>query len=471
MAAEEAARTNATTDKPSGGSDERCHFTQAHAWGLIAVASVLWAVVIPGYYGRAISKSEDVCRAINRRPPTWASGIRAAPHIEKAKEACQVYFKALEGCRAQESNIQKHIADLLHEEESGGVDGVEFDESLTGLKEEGKRLGIVRTACSDLQKVGPPFDLVGLGRSTSLPLYLLFYVFVCVLMEKKSRLSKKFPHPASLLLPVIAILCFCVALPRLGIELTYLVVFGLGGVWLWGCSLPSKCVWMREGLSTLFVGAAYGLLVDAPVAWFDREVINQAKSQWAYFAFKSASVDPLSWVLEHGRSLTMAMLIALLWNSLLGINQAKEEQLKLDGDGSSRASLGAMEDAAREFEQWQLESVMLAAAFLPWSYYDWQMLSESTSRAVDFSALDLYQALIDHLTWIGTWALLSVPVIRAFQNWRESKRKFIQQLPKHSSSSDVTKFVLEARPVSNLQLLLVSVAGTIALLLPILRIK
>jgi len=121
-----------------------------------------------------------------------------------------------------------------------------------------------------------------------------------------------------------------------------------------------------------------------------------------------------------------------------------------------------VEEVTRLFQEWQGNSLLLAGAFLPWSYFDWIYTHFSEGSDTRYA----YMALIDHLVWIGTWFLISLPLIEALTQWQKFKTQIFFAI--HSGHSQIdAKLLAELDPVSPAQRLAAIIAAVASFILPI----
>jgi len=169
-----------------------------------------------------------------------------------------------------------------------------------------------------------------------------------------------------------------------------------------------------------------------------------------------------------------AYMLANLWFLWLRSSQSWEEYLKNNVqtfNSSIQEARVLAAQLARLVGEWRLNSLILLAAFLPWFYFDWS----STRVAGGSDARYVYTSLLDHLTWIGTWGLISLPAIRTLTAWQECKQSLrLSLLSDPGCSMHQIKIqanqILELEPVSHLQVLGASLVAAVSFILPIIAI-
>ena len=110
----------------------------------------------------------------------------------------------------------------------------------------------------------------------------------------------------------------------------------------------------------------------------------------------------------------------------------------------------------REFEIWQIRSVLLAIAFLPWTIFYWRIVTSVGETRYFPSAISM------HVIWAILWLLASAPAWRAFHAWQE----FSVTSSAEKSADDMKKIQM-LEPVSRSIFVGSAVASTISFAYPI----
>jgi hypothetical protein len=232
-------------------------------------------------------------------------------------------------------------------------------------------------------------------------------------------------------------------------------------------------------LSKWTVAAAVGIAVGYTALtdifpWILRyefsATFDTGRRSFSYYAF---DISTAGFVYDEIETFANSIILALLWVKWESYRVAWREYLSIRATPDSESAAPDLKSVAAKsqqvsslFNDWQLNSLMLAGAFLPWSYFDWSFSPLGRDGDVRY----IYIALIDHLTWIGTWALFSVPLFTALVEWRRYKSG-VWAAEEHIDHTDHLKAMLEdAEPIGSMQLFGASIAAAAAFLLPLLNL-
>lgn len=121
--------------------------------------------------------------------------------------------------------------------------------------------------------------------------------------------------------------------------------------------------------------------------------------------------------------------------------------------------------AAVEFGRWQVSSLLLAGAFMPWTYVYWESISSWGDLRYIFSAIAI------HLAWGVSWLLLSLPLIRVWRQWVEFRiRALNSSFGKPAEDADaerILRLFIDASPLSTVQIVGASAGAFVSFMLPI----
>ena len=115
-------------------------------------------------------------------------------------------------------------------------------------------------------------------------------------------------------------------------------------------------------------------------------------------------------------------------------------------------------NAKIEFERWQVHSVLLAVAFLPWTIFYWHIVTAIGETRYFPSAISI------HVIWAFIWVVSSIPAWRAFQKWQE----FVVNMSVDHSLEEMQKIQL-IEPVSKGMFAISAGASTLSFVFPILQ--
>jgi hypothetical protein len=175
-------------------------------------------------------------------------------------------------------------------------------------------------------------------------------------------------------------------------------------------------------------------------------------------------------VLQDVRTLILAILVAILWNQWMQYHDDVRQQVS--SWKPTTKSLEPMAMHARTvsvlFNRWQLISVIIVGAFLPWTVFYWiNVMTFGDSRYV-------VAAFTIHLHWAITWILVSAPLIHTFYAWTNLKSEALALV---ASSTDDSKevdrklaYITQSNPLTNLQIIGAGVVSIFSFLLPIINL-
>jgi hypothetical protein len=283
--------------------------------------------------------------------------------------------------------------------------------------------------------------------------------------------------------------------------------------------------WICLGLGVL-------LFVDFNWATWARNSILQQSSGRTIFAYTNVDVDPWSFVLQDLRIFVLMLLIATLWmqrsalaettriqcrwqhdarsparsghvagvrtrlnldrfgtawsracadvahlfsiwtpDDSIGTASRGHEKSQLDGNPADAATafVGSALRLANVFSRWQLESLILGLGFLPWTAYYWYVCIVRLDYRFTPSAMMM------HLIWLGTWALLSVPLWIVWHVWLRDRHELLAQTcgppksePGGATHEQLLKIAELGNPIGTAQVLITAVVASITSLSPFL---
>jgi hypothetical protein len=188
------------------------------------------------------------------------------------------------------------------------------------------------------------------------------------------------------------------------------------------------------------------------------------------FSYVNYDISPLSFILQELRAIVMALLISVLWQQwMIYYGEVKQQFSRWEGKSSGLADISKRSHLVADmFNRWQLNSVLVVGAFLPWTFFYWQnTVALGDSRYV-------VAALAMHFYWAMSWVLISAPLIYTFHKWSLLKSEVLalaSDNPDDSKNVDRRiSFVRETNPLSSLQIVGAGVASVVSFLLPLLDV-
>lgn len=186
------------------------------------------------------------------------------------------------------------------------------------------------------------------------------------------------------------------------------------------------------------------------------------------FSYVNFDISPVSFVFQELRTLGMCFLISTLWRGWdLYISDSYKAILNWRNQPNNLQKLtNYAVIVSRMFRFWQLNSIFVIVAFLPWTIFYWTNVIEmGDSRYV-------IPAIIMHLYWAITWVLISIPVIIAYNKWTNLKAKAIGTTARQLSTElDHTLNLLkEINPLTTLQIFGSGIISLFSFIYPLLDV-
>lgn len=182
------------------------------------------------------------------------------------------------------------------------------------------------------------------------------------------------------------------------------------------------------------------------------------------FAFVNFDMSAGSFYLQELRVLLMFLIMGLICQKALH-NESKISRAVRDWSGIAGGRPELINRAAvvnQLFSRWQWQSLILAAAFLPWTYLFWYELDTLSDTRY------LVSGMLMHMAWLGLWYVLSLPLLTALKAWSAYRNDVLAASA--AGGQDVEKLLMllkDVDPPSTIQLMGVSAAAAISFVLPI----
>jgi hypothetical protein len=222
----------------------------------------------------------------------------------------------------------------------------------------------------------------------------------------------------------------------------------------------------------ILVGFAYVVFEDllpSYLRYWTCPTSDLGRATFAYYAF---DIDRLSFCLQEICMWIDGVLLVMLFFAVRH-ELADESKASAIQGGATLSRIGSLNEAAarvtERFDRWRVRSLLLAAAFVPWTYFDYSSLRAAAAAGGGDELRYLYTASVDHLTWIGLWAYLSVSVVTAVKDWRVSRAQFLVFAVKKRLAEPAMKAALEIDPIGPTQLGS-AVAAVLSTLVPVIAL-
>lgn len=286
------------------------------------------------------------------------------------------------------------------------------------------------------------------------------------LLDSRQRIEEE---QAALQPPVVVAGFF-----KSGVNYVFLIHYLFLGFLL----LLAPISWRRLRVAPLLSFGLLGYTVFEWPNWVRNFVMNRyiSDTNGAYekgrvvFSFPHWDISHTQFYLQEARVLGMFLLLSVLWQAWFYLSQGvganakswKEQPLNFSDAGVEAVSV------SDEFSRWQINSILLAGAFIPWTWFYWSSVhSEGDNRY-------LINAIIIHLIWGLSWLLLSAPFLISWRAW--SRLKLIMLCEALAVSEDdgapgrTVQFFSQVEPLSNMRLVGASLVAATSFILPLIQL-
>jgi len=219
-----------------------------------------------------------------------------------------------------------------------------------------------------------------------------------------------------------------------------------------------------------------GIALILCVLWMGHNVVRTfwlTGDERKIVSYVNWDISPISWSYQLFLSLVVCVLLALSWDlSRFAQFRVRAKTTLWPNrsrflDEPEKRTLYKLQNRAiyvgSLFDTWQIQSCLLAAAFLPWTLYYWSLGRLFGDHRYYWSTLTV------HVLWGFTWVLLSVPLFvgaRRFNAHRSAVATALE-VTGHKSAEYAGKIM----PVSTIRLAMTGVAAVATFVGPLLGIK
>jgi hypothetical protein len=220
----------------------------------------------------------------------------------------------------------------------------------------------------------------------------------------------------------------------------------LGTLYLSAPRHPNSIKWSR----TLVIASITYLLFDWPNYFrnflFNKYLPNYPSHGRTVFASVQWDIDSTGFFLQEARIVSMFVAYAILWQlwfahfeHIRDITKEWSVEPIVVTKFAERSSIATV-----EFGRWQVSSLLLAGAFMPWTYVYWESISSWGDLLYIFSAIAI------HLAWGVSWLFLSLPLIRVWRQWVEFRFQALNSsLGKSAEDAErISRVFIDASPLS-----------------------
>ena len=183
------------------------------------------------------------------------------------------------------------------------------------------------------------------------------------------------------------------------------------------------------------------------------------------FSFVNYDIGPRSFLLQEMRILVMSIFISALWQGWIKYFEVVREQVK--NNSFKPQSLSSLSEYSysitQMFNRWQLNSIALLGAFLPWTFLYWSNIVNYGDNRY------LIPAFVVHIYWMVSWGLTTIPLIHAYNSWTAKKAKCLSDAADSSNEKEPERSInltREINPITTLEVFGAGLATVISFLLP-----
>jgi hypothetical protein len=152
------------------------------------------------------------------------------------------------------------------------------------------------------------------------------------------------------------------------------------------------------------------------------------------FSYVHFDVGVTTFFLQELRILGMCILVCIIWRywcsspNGVGVNSSSSSS---NIEKLTDLSL----DVSHQFRVWQRNSILLAVAFLPWTWFYWRSMGALADTRY------IYSAVVLHLLWLGTWIIITTHLWNLAIVWKREKlfslAKLLESDSKDSNNESV----------------------------------
>jgi hypothetical protein len=193
---------------------------------------------------------------------------------------------------------------------------------------------------------------------------------------------------------------------------------------------------------------------------YERSRTVYAHGQW--------DIDRVCFILQEARVFGMMLLLSVLWQrwsvySAKIKDNTRKWSLDLNAIDTSAAQRALV--VSEQLSRWHGHSLLLAIAFLPFSWFFWLSITDSgDSRYV-------YTAVLIHVLWGVSWYFLTLPLLGSWRAWSEYRLLATGSMAGQSKDriEPALAILQEIQPISDLQFAGTSIAAIASFLLPVIQ--
>lgn len=193
------------------------------------------------------------------------------------------------------------------------------------------------------------------------------------------------------------------------------------------------------------------------------------------FSFAHYDVSLVSSLLQEGRSLVIAFLIAYVCDQrIIYLHEILKKNVHWEDDYTIGGFLERTDYVARLFNFWQGSMLFISLGFIPWTLFYW-----STYSVAQRENRYIVAGIITHVVWIMLWVLISAPLAYVYYRWVDLKSNLMAFLVKKESEDTsnldwddrdrVSAFIKETNPLTTFQYIGAGIASLVSFFLPLIN--
>ncbi|WP_417387411.1 hypothetical protein [Gimesia sp.] len=170
------------------------------------------------------------------------------------------------------------------------------------------------------------------------------------------------------------------------------------------------------------------------------------------FSYAHFDVSPPGFIFQEIQAFGLMILAGYITCLFIIPLPSKENDKRMNLDQAYIFS----RDVKRKFEAWQIYSLLLILAFLPWTIFFWRIVLAIGESRYFASAVSI------HVIWLLIWIVITIPIIKSFEHWHDFTACFASD-----QSPELVSKIQALEPVSKNMFVLSASTGVLSFIFPI----
>lgn len=186
------------------------------------------------------------------------------------------------------------------------------------------------------------------------------------------------------------------------------------------------------------------------------------------YASENYDVSPLMFLIQELMALVVCVLLIVLWYQWIMMFTERQAELREPENNGEMAAFypDVITRLSNTFFHWQVASFILSFGFIWYSIFFWNVVAHTG----DYRYIP--HAVIVHLMWAFTWALISSPLVITWYHWNLLRNKVANQLVGSSAfdkdkAKTVTDLLDKVQPIGAWNVVASGFAAVASFFLPI----